>query len=75
MMYGNKWKAFVFDLSFIGWEILGVLTCGILTVFYVNPYYNQAAAMLYDAIKIDDQMRYQNGNNAAQENNFQNNAF
>jgi hypothetical protein len=51
------------------------LTCGILTVFYVNPYYNQAAAMLYDAIKIDDRMRYQNGDNTAQEDNFQNNAF
>jgi uncharacterized membrane protein len=67
MMYGNKWKAFVFDLSFIGWFILGALTGGIVAVFYVYPYYLQAAAMLYDAIKIDDQARYQNANEAYRE--------
>ena len=57
MMQGNKWKAFVFDLSFIGWYILGAMTCGILNLFYTHPYYYQADAMLYDAIKIDDQKR------------------
>ncbi len=54
MMTGNKWKAFVFDLSFIGWIFLSGLTLGILGVFYVNPYIYQAEAMLYDAIKFDD---------------------
>lgn len=38
MMYGNKWEAFVLDLSFFGWEILSACTCGILGIFYVNPY-------------------------------------
>lgn len=53
MMDGNKWKAFVFDLSFIGWWLLSGITCGIVGVLYVNPYYYQATAMLYDAIKYD----------------------
>ena len=35
MMDGNKWAAFVLDLSFLGWQILSVFTCGILSVFYV----------------------------------------
>ena len=31
-------EAFVLDLSFFGWEILSACTCGILGIFYVNPY-------------------------------------
>ena len=38
MMQGQKWKAFVLDLSFIGWNILSALTLGILGIFYVQPY-------------------------------------
>ena len=51
MMMGNKWNAFVLDLSFIGWFILNSLTCGILGLFYVNPYYFATDANLYRAIK------------------------
>lgn len=57
MMDGNKLDAFWFDLTFIGWNILGAITFGIVDVFWVNGYYNQSAAMLYDAIKIGDQNR------------------
>lgn len=57
MMDGNKWAAFVFDLSFVGWGILNVLTFGILGIFYVYPYQQQANAMLYDAILFDDRNR------------------
>ena len=53
MMMGNKWDAFVFDLSYIGWFILSAITLGIVGIFYVNPYYHQGCAMLYDAIKYD----------------------
>ncbi|MDD6195170.1 MAG: DUF975 family protein [Lachnospiraceae bacterium] len=53
MMTGNKWKAFVFDLSYFGWFLLSGITCGIVGIFYVNPYYYQGDAMLYDAIKYD----------------------
>ena len=51
MMQGNKWKAFVFDLSFILWYLLAGITCGLLAIFYVNPYKNSADAALYQAIK------------------------
>ena len=50
LMKGNKWKAFVLDLSFIGWDILSLLTCGILGIFYVNPYKNATEAALYEAL-------------------------
>ena len=53
MMSGQKWKAFVLDLSFIGWDILSIFTCGILSVFYVNPYRNATKAALYEALKPD----------------------
>jgi uncharacterized membrane protein len=51
MMTGNKWKAFVLDLSFIGWNLLSILTLGILSIFYVNPYRFSTNAALYEAIK------------------------
>ena len=38
MMNGQKWKAFVLDLSFILWQIVSVLTCGVAHIFYVAPY-------------------------------------
>lgn len=38
MMKGHKWECFVLDLSFIGWDILGFLTIGLLSLFFVNPY-------------------------------------
>ena len=47
MMKGNKWKAFVLDISFWGWTILSSVTCGILGVFFVNPYINATEAELY----------------------------
>lgn len=47
MMNGNKWKAFLLDLSFIGWIILTVITLGIAGVFYVFPYIQSTNATLY----------------------------
>ena len=51
LMTGNKWKAFVLDLSFIGWELLSILTCGILSIFYVNPYVLSTNAALYEKLR------------------------
>lgn len=51
MMDGQKWKTFVLDLSFIGWDILSCLTLGILGLFYVNPYKHATGAELYQALK------------------------
>ncbi len=56
MMAGNKWKAFVFDWSFFGWQILSSCTSGLLGIFFVSPYIHQANAMLYDAIKYEKGM-------------------
>ena len=52
-MNGRKWDAFVLDLSFLGWHLLGALTFGILPIFYVNPYINATQAEFYSAIKAE----------------------
>lgn len=51
MMDGNKWDAFVLELSFMGWHLLSVFTCGILSIFYVNPYMYLTYTHLYEALK------------------------
>lgn len=50
MMTGEKWNAFVLDLSFIGWNLLNMLTCGILGIFFVKPYKYQTDAALYETL-------------------------
>lgn len=51
MMKGNKWKTFILDLSFFGWNFLSVLTFGILSILYVNPYNAATMAELYVTVK------------------------
>lgn len=51
MMNGQKWNAFVLDLSFIGWHLLSAITFGILGIFYVMPYYYQTYAELYITLR------------------------
>ena len=51
LMTGNKWKAFVLDLSFILWDIASAATCGLLGLFWVAPYKASTQAALYEAIK------------------------
>ncbi len=51
LMDGNKFDTFVLELSFIGWVLLSVLTCGILSIFYVNPYMYQTYAELYHSLR------------------------
>ena len=48
--YGEKWKLFVLDLSFIGWRILGVLALFVGT-FFVEPYVLATKAELYLALR------------------------
>lgn len=50
MMNGHKWEYFVFQLSFIGWEILCTLTCGILLI-WIFPYMTAANVMYYEELK------------------------
>ena len=51
LMKGNKWKSFVLDLSFIGWDILTIFTWGFLEIFFVGPYKASTDAALYESIK------------------------
>lgn len=51
MMQGQKWKTFLLDFSFIGWEILSALTMELVGVFYSNPYYMATKAELYLTLK------------------------
>lgn len=50
MMDGQKWNAFVLDLSFILWHMLGFITCGISEIAFVRPYINLTRAALYRAL-------------------------
>lgn len=61
MMKGNKWKTFILDMSFFGWNFLSVLTLGVLSIFYVNPYNAATIAELYATLKtkaIDQKYKY-----------------
>ena len=51
MMDGNKWQAFVLDFSFIGWQLLSVVTLGLVGLFYVEPYLYHTHAQLYLKLK------------------------
>lgn len=51
MMDGHKWDTFVLDLSFIGWALLSSITCGIVGLFWVDPYVRATYAELYLKLK------------------------
>ncbi len=46
----EKFEIFVFQLSFIGWELLGILFCGIGLLF-VAPYVQASTAELYAFVR------------------------
>lgn len=50
MMQGHKAELFVLALSFIGWELLACVTCGIAYI-YVLPYIHTAYARYHDAVR------------------------
>lgn len=61
MMKGNKWKAFVLDLSFLPWDIASIFTLGFLSILYVNPYIVATNTELYMYLKeeaIKEQYEY-----------------
>lgn len=68
IMEGHKMDLFLFDLSFIGWELLTALTCGILSI-YVLPYMYQARIIfidknLYKLNEIEDEVKAKDTINA-----------
>lgn len=50
MMNGNKWKTFLFDISFTGWFILEYITLGLAGIF-VTPYYISSRTALYEELR------------------------
>ena len=46
LMEGNKWRLFCMEISFIGWTILAVFTCGIGDL-WLTPYRAAAYAAFY----------------------------
>ena len=59
MMYGNKERFFELVLSFIGWFLLSVITCGIGFLF-LTPYFEVTVANFYEELKFE---RYYSQNN------------
>lgn len=49
IMKGHKWRLFCLRFSFIGWKILGLLTCGVVSLF-AKPYQHIAEAAMYNEI-------------------------
>lgn len=46
---GNKGQLFTLDLSFIGWFIIGIITCGLGLIFLIG-YHEIVTAMYYKKI-------------------------
>lgn len=49
LMHGHKMELFVLKLSFIGWDLLCILTCGIGYI-WLTPYINASIAEFYRSI-------------------------
>lgn len=47
MMKGHKLELFKFDLSFIGWYILDLLSFNLLSIFFIQPYKKCCLANIY----------------------------
>ena len=53
MMKGNKWRLFCLSWSFIGWDILALLTLG-LGHIVLCPYVEAACAAFYRELKASN---------------------
>lgn len=51
MMDGHKWECFKFELSFLGWLLLGFVTLGLFNVFYTNPYKTASFTRYYAELR------------------------
>lgn len=64
MMDGEKWDAFVLDLSFILWHLLSSITFGLVGIFWVNPYVQHTNVELYKVLRTKVPGPYYSGDNA-----------
>ena len=53
MMKGHKFDTFLFDLSFLGWELLNFFTGNLLNVLYLQPYMAAAHTEHYCAVRAE----------------------
>jgi uncharacterized membrane protein len=63
IMDGHKWELFVFQLSFIGWHLLAILTFGILYI-WLAPYIMQSTIVYIDKniYKLIDDAKVEDNN-------------
>lgn len=71
MMDGNKMATFVLELSFIGWMLVACCGCGILNLFFVNPYRELTNTELYVCL-CQGQSIYSADNNNDNGNSYNN---
>src|SRR5699024_11599352 len=53
ILNGNKMRAFLLDLSFLGWRILNLFTLGILRFVWINPYTETVWAEVYAVLRAE----------------------
>lgn len=51
LMRRNKWKLFIFDLSFLGWNFLSLCTLGLLGYIFVHPYMTACRTEFYATLR------------------------
>lgn len=51
MMDGHKWECFKFEISFLGWVLLGSMTFGLTDIFYTNAYMTAAMGEYYEELR------------------------
>lgn len=56
LMRGQKGKAFLLDLSFLGWRILSGITFGLAGVLFVTPYIGLTGVALYRKLLGGDEI-------------------
>lgn len=57
MMQGHKWELFKLNLSFLGWDILEIMTAGLLGIFYVAPYKSMTYAEYYARVREESKTK------------------
>ena len=48
---GRVWDLMLYEWSFIGWRLLDLVTIGLASVLFVDPYYNMTSVLLYQEMK------------------------
>ncbi len=66
LMRGHKGRLFGLYISFIGWFLLSLVTCGI-ALFWINPYLNATLAAFYNDLAKDKYLAIDNNTNDFEE--------